>query len=72
MTFRWIFFPSFFWIKKNMKIELMVHLGTLLTHNVHRYALVFYIIESYIYIGVKKTKSQHFLHGELCRKVKDA
>lgn len=27
-----------FRLKKNMKIELTVHLGTLLTHTVHRYA----------------------------------
>lgn len=65
---------SFFsssWIKKNMKIELTVHLGTLLTHNVHRYALIFCIIDSYI-LGVKKQnkKQKHFLHGELSRKLK--
>lgn len=59
-------FFFFFRLKKNMKIELTVHLGTLLTHTVHRYAQ-FSLSYSYI-LGLKKTWA--FLYGEVCRKLK--
>lgn len=64
MTFRLIFF---FRLKKNMKIELTVHLGTLLTHTVHIYAQFHY--HRFINTGVKK-KRQAFRYEEMCRKLK--
>lgn len=67
---KWSWHPDvfffFFRLKKNMKIELTVHLGTLLTHTVHRYAQ-FSLSYSYI-LGLKKTWA--FLYGEVCRKLK--
>lgn len=59
-------FCLIFLLKKNMKIELTVHLGTLLTHTVHRYAQ-FSLSYSYI-LGILKNKA--FLYTEVCRQLK--